>query len=54
LEGEGYVELDGELISVKPMTAVYIKPGCRHRAVGRMRIVNVPIPAYDPDDEWVD
>ena len=54
LEGEGQMELDGELIPVKPMTAIFIKPGCRHRAVGKMRIVNVPIPAFDPDDEWFD
>jgi mannose-6-phosphate isomerase-like protein (cupin superfamily) len=54
LEGEGHMELDGELISVKPMTAIFIKPGCRHRAVGKMRIINVPVPAFDPEDEWFD
>lgn len=54
LEGEGHMELDGELVPVKPMTAIFIKPGCRHRAVGRMRIINVPIPAFDPKDEWFD
>jgi len=54
LEGDGQMELDGELVPVKPMTAVFIKPGCRHRAVGKMRIVNVPIPAFDPADEWFD
>ena len=54
LEGEGHMELDGELLPVKPLTAVFIKPGCRHRAVGRMRIVNIPIPAFDPTDEWFD
>ncbi|MBI1290634.1 cupin domain-containing protein [bacterium] len=54
LDGEGHLELDGELIPVKPLTAVLIQPGCRHRAVGNMRIVNVPIPAFDPTDEWFD
>ena len=54
LEGEGHMELDGEMAPVKPMTSILIKPGCRHRAVGKMRIVNVPIPAFDPDDEWFD
>jgi hypothetical protein len=33
---------------------LFIKPGCRHRAVGKMRIVNVSIPAFDPKDEWFD
>ena len=54
LEGEGYLELDGDLIPVKPMTYVLIKPDCRHRAIGEMRIINIPIPSYDPDDEWFD
>lgn len=54
LEGEGYIELDGELYPVKPMTSVLIKPGCRHRAIGEMRIANIPIPAFDPEDEWFD
>ena len=54
LEGEGHMELDGELIPVKPMSVIYIKPGCRHRAIGKMRIVNIPVPAFDPEDEWFD
>ena len=54
LEGEGVMELDGEEIPVKPMTAIFIKPGCRHRARGNLRIVNIPVPAFDPTDEWFD
>ncbi|MEM7392447.1 MAG: cupin domain-containing protein [Verrucomicrobiota bacterium] len=54
LEGEGHMELDGERIPVKPMTAIFIKPGCRHRAVGNLKIINIPVPAFDPEDEWFD
>jgi len=54
LEGEGQMELDGELIPVRPMTAIYIRPGCRHRAIGKLKIVNVPVPAFDEADEWFD
>jgi mannose-6-phosphate isomerase-like protein (cupin superfamily) len=54
LEGEGFMELDGEMHPVKPMTTVLIKPGCRHRAVGKLKIVNIPVPAFDPGDEWFD
>ena len=54
LEGEGHMELDGERVPVRPMTSILIKPGCRHRAVGKLRIVNIPIPAFDPEDEWFD
>ncbi len=54
LEGTGQMELDGELVDVGPGSTVLIKPGCRHRAIGKMRIINVPVPAFDPDDEWFD
>lgn len=54
LDGEGEMELDGKRVPVKPMTAIYIKPGCRHRAIGKLRIVNVPVPAFDENDEWFD
>jgi hypothetical protein len=26
--------------------------GTTHRAIGKMKIVNIPIPAFDPHDEW--
>ena len=54
LEGEGWLELDGERVPVKPMTAIMIRPGCRHRAIGRLKILNIPVPAFDPEDEWFD
>ena len=54
LEGEGHMELDGEIVPVKPLTGIMIKPGCRHRAIGEMRIAIIPIPAFDPEDEWFD
>jgi len=54
LEGDGQIELDGKLFPLKPMTAVLIRPGCKHRAVGEMKIVNIPIPKFDPEDEWFD
>jgi len=54
LKGEGHLELDGERLPVKPMLAVMIKPGCRHRAVGRMRLLIVVVPPFDAGDEWFD
>src|ERR1041384_3387282 len=54
LEGEGQMELDGKLFPVKPMTAIFIKPGCRHRAIGKLKIINIPVPAFDEADEWFD
>lgn len=54
LEGEGFLELDGERVPVRPLTAVYIRPGCRHRAIGNLRLINIPIPVFDPRDEVVE
>ena len=54
LEGKGEMELDGERFPVSPGSTVLIKPGCRHRAIGKLKILNMPIPAFDPDDEWFD
>jgi len=54
LEGEGEVELDGKRFPVRPLTAIYIRPGCRHRAIGKLRIINIPVPAFDEQDEWFD
>lgn len=52
LEGAGHIELDGESIPLRPLTAVMIRPLCRHRAVGKLRILNIVIPKFDPADEW--
>ena len=54
LEGEGHMELDGELYPVKPLGTILIKPGCRHRAVGGLKIANIPVPTFDTEDEWFD
>jgi mannose-6-phosphate isomerase-like protein (cupin superfamily) len=54
LEGTGEIELDGVRYALAPLTAVYISPGVKHRAIGRMRVLNIPVPAFDPADEWVE
>ncbi len=60
LDGEGTMELDGELHPIAAGATILIKPGCRHRAIPAentgtpLRILNVPIPAFDPEDEWFD
>src|SRR6516165_3092075 len=57
LEGDGQMELDGKLYSVKPGMALMIRPGTRHRAVvGKtpMKILNIVVPPFDADDEWFD
>src|SRR3954452_21720336 len=48
--GDAAIELDGERVPVTPGAAVMIPPGVRHRAVVRMRILNVVVPPFDPAD----
>jgi hypothetical protein len=33
---------------------VKIHPGCRHRAVGQLKVLNIVLPVFDPEDEWFD
>ena len=44
----------GAPVAVGPGTVVLIPPGVRHRAVGRMTLLNVVMPPFDPADEWFD
>lgn len=48
------MQLDGELIAVKPGMCVMIRPGTRHRAVGQMKVLILVLPKFDPEDEWFD
>ncbi len=48
------IELDDERVPVTAGHAVMIPPLVRHRAVGRMTVLNVVVPPFDPADEWFD
>jgi mannose-6-phosphate isomerase-like protein (cupin superfamily) len=48
------IELNGERVPVSMGRAVMIPPGVRHRAVGRMTILNIVVPPFDAADEWFD
>lgn len=53
-EPDAYIELNDERVLLRPEMAVVIHPGTRHRAVGRMKVVIVASPKFDPSDEWLD
>lgn len=53
-ERDAAIQLDGAVIPLRPGMCVLIPPGVRHRAIGRMRIVNIVIPKFDPADEYFD
>ncbi|HID24558.1 MAG TPA: cupin domain-containing protein [Planctomycetaceae bacterium] len=48
------MQLDGEILAVRPGVCIVIPPGVRHRAIGRMKVLIVVLPDFDPQDEWFD
>ena len=48
------MQLDDEIIDVKPRMCIRIPPGVRHRAIGKMTVLILVIPKFDPADEWLD
>jgi mannose-6-phosphate isomerase-like protein (cupin superfamily) len=50
-EPSAALELDGRLVPVRPGLCIVIPPGVVHRAVGRMTILNIVFPKFDPSDE---
>ncbi len=53
-EPDARMELDGETVPVAPGDCILIPPGVRHRALGRMKVLLVAVPKFDPADEWLD
>ena len=53
-EPDAQMQLDEQLIPVRAGMCIVIRPGVRHRAVGRMTVLNVVWPKFDPQDEWFD
>lgn len=47
------MQLDDDLLPVKPGTCILIPPGVVHRAVGRMTVLIVVFPKFDPADEVI-
>ena len=47
------MELDGDILDVRPGLCIQIPPGVRHRAIGEMKVLIVATPKFDPTDEYV-
>ena len=45
------IQLDDRVVPLKPGILVLIPPGVVHRAVGRMTVLNIVFPKFDPADE---
>jgi mannose-6-phosphate isomerase-like protein (cupin superfamily) len=47
------MQLDDDIVAVKPGLCILIPPGVRHRAIGPMTVLIVVFPAFDPKDEVI-
>jgi mannose-6-phosphate isomerase-like protein (cupin superfamily) len=54
LEGNGKLELDGEIVDLEPGMAILIPPGVRHRGYGDFKTIVTGAPAFTPEDEYQD
>ncbi len=48
------MQLDDQIVPVRPGISILIRPGTRHRALGRMKVLIIVAPKFDPEDEWFD
>ena len=48
------MQLDDEVVPVKSGMCILIPPGVRHRAMGKMKVLILVLPKFDPADEWFD
>lgn len=48
------MQLNDEVVPVKPGMCILIPPGTRHKAIGEMKVLIVALPKFDPEDEWLD
>jgi mannose-6-phosphate isomerase-like protein (cupin superfamily) len=48
------MQLNDDVIDVRPGMCVMIRPGVRHRAIGKMKVLIMVLPKFDPSDEWLD
>jgi mannose-6-phosphate isomerase-like protein (cupin superfamily) len=53
-DADAKMQLDDEIVPVHAGMCIRIPPGVRHRALGKMKILNIVIPKFDPADEWMD
>ena len=53
-EPSAQMQLDDQQIDVYPGLCLLIRPGTRHRAIGKMKVLIVVFPKFDPEDEWFD
>jgi len=51
---DAQMQLDDEIIDLHVGMCILIPPFVRHRAIGKMKIINIVTPKFDPADEHFD
>jgi len=51
---DAQMQLGEDIINVKPGMSVMVRPGTRHRAIGKMKVLIMVLPKFDAADEWYD
>ncbi len=52
-EGDAQMQLDDDRVPLRAGTCIFIPPGVRHRAIGKMTVLILVLPKFDPDDEVI-
>ena len=52
-DDDAKMQLNDEIISVKPGLSIIIRPGTHHRALGKMKVLIMVLPKFDPEDEYL-
>ena len=47
------MQLNDEIVPLRAGMCVMIPPGVVHRAIGKMTVLNIVYPKFDPADEWL-
>jgi len=53
-EPDARMQLNDKTIAVRPGMSIVVRPLVRHRAIGRMKVLIMVLPKFDPADEWFD
>ncbi|MBI1390349.1 MAG: cupin domain-containing protein [bacterium] len=53
LEGSGVLEIGDDRLELEPGLTILIEPGTPHRGYGDFKTIVVPVPAFDPEDEYL-
>ena len=51
---DAQMQLGEDILHARPGMSVMVRPGTRHRAIGKMKVLIMVLPKFDAADEWYD